>query len=87
MSLKPCPATMTSPVPTTVRTISQMDGLEEEMDDGMYSLYECLPCILTHLLNLLATPPWAHSPSVAIIVLLLLELDIGAVARYYDGAA
>lgn len=51
------------------------------------SLYQGLAGLLTHLLNLLAAPPGAHGPGVAVVVLLLLELDVGAVARYYDGAA
>jgi hypothetical protein len=52
-----------------------------------YSLYQCLSRILAHLLNLLAASSRAHGPGVAVIVLLLLELDVGAVARYYNGSA
>jgi hypothetical protein len=54
---------------------------------GVHSLYQCLSRVLAHLLNLLAASARAHGPGVAIVVLLLLELDVGAVARYYDGAA
>jgi hypothetical protein len=57
------------------------------LQEGGHSLDQCLARILTHLLNLLAAPSRAHGPGVAVIVLLLLELDVGAVARYYDGAA
>jgi hypothetical protein len=54
---------------------------------GEDSLYQCLSRVLAHFLNLLTTPSGAHSPGIAVIVLLLFELDIGAVARYYDCAA
>jgi hypothetical protein len=54
---------------------------------GRHSLYQCLARILAHLLDLFAAPSRAHGPCVAVIVLLLLELDVRAVARYYDGAA
>jgi hypothetical protein len=52
-----------------------------------YSLDESLTCILTHLLNLFTAPPRAHGPRVAVVILLLFDLDVGAVAVYYDGAA
>jgi hypothetical protein len=50
-------------------------------------LYQSLACVLAHLLNLLAASSRAHGPGVTIVVLLLLELDMGAVARDDDGAA
>jgi hypothetical protein len=50
-------------------------------------LDEGLTSVLAHLLNLLAAPARAHSAGVAIVVLLLLELDVRAVARDDDGAA
>ena len=50
-------------------------------------LDEGLAGVLAHLLNLLAAPARAHGAGVAIVVLLLLELDVGAVARNDDGAA
>jgi hypothetical protein len=49
-------------------------------------LYQSLACVLAHLLNLLAASSRAHGPGVT-VVLLLLELDMGAVARDDDGAA
>lgn len=53
----------------------------------VYSLDQCLASLLAHLLDLFAAPSWAHGPGVAVVVLLFLELDVWAVARYYDGAA
>ena len=52
-------------------------------------LYQSLPGILAHLLNFFATPARAHGARITVIVLLLLllHLDVGAVAGYYDGAA
>ena len=57
------------------------------MVSGLHLLYEGLAGILAHLLDLLAAPSRAHGAGIAVVVLLLLELDVGAVARYYDGAA
>jgi len=50
-------------------------------------LYQSLACVLAHLLNLLAASPRAHGPGVTVVVLLLLELDMRAVARDDDGTA
>lgn len=50
-------------------------------------LYQSLSGVLAHLLNLLTASSWAHSAGVAVVILLLFELNMGAVARYYDGAA
>lgn len=55
--------------------------------EGEYSLNQSLTGLLAHLLDLFAAPPGAHGPRIAIVVLLLFELDLGAVAWYYDGAA
>ena len=50
-------------------------------------LNQGLARVLAHLLNLLAASSRAHGPGVTVVVLLLLELDMGAVARDDDGAA
>lgn len=50
-------------------------------------LYQGLSGILAHFVDFFAASPGAHCTSVAIVVFLFLEFDIGAVARYYYGAA
>jgi len=63
--------------------------LHEAGLQGFCLFYQGLVSILAHLLDFFATPARAHGPRIAVIVLLLLllHLDIGAVAGYYDGAA
>lgn len=55
--------------------------------NGHDVLYQRLAGVLAHLLNLFAAAPGAHGAGVVVVVLLLLHLDVGAVARDYDGAA
>lgn len=52
------------------------------------SLYQGLAGFLADLLDLLARPPWAHGAGVVLVVLLFLlaQLDLRAVARDDDGA-
>jgi hypothetical protein len=78
------PRTLHTPMLYRNATWRRDTGAHQEM---RYSLYQGLAGLLAHLLNLLATPPRAHGARVVVVVLLLLELDVGAVARYYDGAA
>lgn len=56
-------------------------------ESGGNLLYQGLTCVLAHLLNLFAASSRTHGPGVAVVILFLLELDVGAVARYYDGTA
>jgi hypothetical protein len=77
--------TTTARLDDGVRSVDTMYG-----DAGLrYLLYQSLPSILAHLLDFFATPARAHGPRIAVIVLLLLllHLDIRAIAGYYDGAA
>lgn len=65
-----------------------MSNVEGILSSGWrYLLYQRLSGVLPHLLDLLAASSRTHSPGIAVVVLLLLELDVRAVARYYDGAA
>lgn len=62
-------------------------AVKHGVSDHDDSLNQSLAGFLAHLLNLLAAPPRAHGASIVVVVFLLLELDLRAVARDDDGAA
>jgi hypothetical protein len=60
----------------------------DRMDQGdEYSLYQRLACVLSHLLDFFTATPRTHGPRVTVVILFLFDLNVGAVAVYYDGAA